>query len=175
LYKVPIEGSPVRGSDSALVTVVEFSDYQCPFCSRAHATVQQLEKDYGEKLRVVMKQNPLSFHPFARPSATAAIAAGAQGKYWEMHEKMFGNQQALDEPSLEKYATEIGLNIEKWKADRNAAAVSDTIQKDQSLASQLGANGTPAFFINGRKLSGAQPFDRFKPVSDQELPHANQT
>src|SRR5439155_513157 len=109
LYKVPVEGSPVKGSDSALVTLVEFSDYQCPFCSRANTTVTQLEKDYGDKLRVVMKQNPLSFHPFARPSATAAIAAGAQGKYWEMHEKMFGNQQALDEPSLEKYATEIGL------------------------------------------------------------------
>src|SRR5439155_23325006 len=134
LYKVPIEGSPVRGSDSALVTVVEFSDYQCPFCSRAHATVQQLEKDYGEKLRVVMKQNPLSFHPFARPAATAAIAAGAQGKYWEMHDKMFANQQNLDEPSLERYAQEIGLNLEKWKADRAASSVNDLISHDQGQA-----------------------------------------
>jgi protein-disulfide isomerase len=174
LYKVPIEGSPVEGSDNALVTLVEFSDYQCPFCSRANGTVSQLKKDYGDKLRVVMKQNPLSFHPFAKPAATAAIAAGAQGKYWEMHEKMFGNQQALDEASLEKYANEIGLNIEKWKADRQAAATADVIQKDQAMAAQLGANGTPAFFINGRKLSGAQPIDRFKAVIDQELSAAQQ-
>jgi protein-disulfide isomerase len=169
VLRVPVDGSPTKGADSALVTMVEFSDYQCPFCSRANNTVKQLEQDYGEKLRVVMKQNPLSFHPFAKPAATAAIAAGAQGKYWEMHHKMFDNQQNLDEASLEKYAQEIGLNIEKWKADRNAASVNDQISKDQQLAAQLGANGTPAFFINGRKLSGAQPIDRFKALIDEEL------
>src|SRR6185436_20919821 len=73
VFKVPVEGSPVRGNAEAMVTLVEFSDFQCPFCSRAHGTVQQLEKDYGDKLRVVMKQNPLSFHPFARPAATSAL------------------------------------------------------------------------------------------------------
>jgi protein-disulfide isomerase len=169
VYKVTLDAAPIRGNDGALVTLVEFSDYQCPFCSRAHNTVKQLEQDYGDKLRVVMKQNPLSFHPFAKPAATAALAAGAQGKYWEMHDKMFANQQNLDEASLEKYAQEVGLNIEKWKADRNAQSVQDQISHDQGQASQLGANGTPAFFINGRKLSGAQPIDRFKALIDEEL------
>ncbi|MBK7860231.1 MAG: thioredoxin domain-containing protein [Archangiaceae bacterium] len=169
VYKVTLDSAPVRGNEGALVTIVEFSDYQCPFCSRAHNTVKQLEQDYGQKLRVVMKQNPLSFHPFAKPAATAALAAGAQGKYWEMHDKMFANQQNLDEASLEKYAQEIGLNLEKWKTDRNAQSVSDQISHDQGQAASLGANGTPAFFINGRKLSGAQPIDRFKALIDEEV------
>lgn len=104
VFKVPIEGSPTKGSADALVTLVEFSDYQCPFCSRADATVKQLQKDYGSKLRVVMKQNPLSFHPRAKPAALAAMAAGEQGKYWEYHEKLFANAKALEDADLEKYA-----------------------------------------------------------------------
>src|ERR1700694_5963349 len=95
VFNVPVDGSPAHGTSTALVTMVEFSDYQCPFCSRADATVQQLEKEYGDKLRVVMKQNPLPMHPNARGAALAALAAGQQGKYWEMHRKLFANQQAL--------------------------------------------------------------------------------
>ncbi len=169
VLKVPVEGSPVEGPETALVTIVEFSDYQCPFCSRANNTMKQLKADYGDKVRFVMKQNPLSFHDKAKPAATAALAAGMQGKYWEMHHKMFDNQQSLDEASLERYAQDVGLNVEKWKADRNAASINDVISRDQGLAGQLGANGTPAFFINGRKLSGAQPIDRFKAMIDDEM------
>ena len=172
VFKVPIEGSPVKGSPEALVTLVEFSDYECPFCSRADITVKKLQEQYGSKLRVVMKQNPLSFHPRAKPAAIAAMAAGEQGKYWEYHEKLFTNQKALDDASLEKYAQELGLDLGKWKADLSNAKFQDTIQKDQALASQLGASGTPAFFINGRFLSGAQPIDNFKALIDEELAKA---
>ncbi|WP_375765640.1 thioredoxin domain-containing protein [Archangium gephyra] len=169
VFKVPIDGSPVKGSADALVTLVEFSDYQCPFCSRADATVKQLQQDYGSKLRVVMKQNPLSFHPRAKPAALAAMAAGEQGKYWEYHEKLFANAKALEDANLEKYAEELGLNIARWKADMGKPEFSAIIDRDQALAGKLGANGTPAFFINGRFLSGAQPIDNFKALIDEEL------
>ncbi|WP_257460913.1 DsbA family protein [Archangium lipolyticum] len=169
VFKVPIDGSPVIGSADALVTLVEFSDYQCPFCARANATVEQLRKQYGNKLRVVMKENPLSFHPRAKPAALAALAAGEQGKYWEYHDKLFSNAKALEDADLEKYATEIGLDLNRWKADLTNPKLSALIDRDQALAGKLGANGTPAFFINGRFLSGAQPIDNFKAIIDEEL------
>ncbi|MBM4778539.1 MAG: thioredoxin domain-containing protein [Archangiaceae bacterium] len=173
-FRVPLEESPQKGSANALVTIVEFSDYQCPFCSRAHNTVVQLEKDYGDKLRVVMKQNPLSVHNRAKPAALAALAAGEQGKYWEMHDKMFANQQALEDANLEQYARDIGLNVEKWKSDMQSPKFQSLIDKEQGLATQLGATGTPAFFINGKKLSGAQPIDNFKRIIDAELGKAQE-
>ncbi|WP_309889081.1 thioredoxin domain-containing protein [Archangium sp.] len=172
VFKVPIDGSPVKGNADALVTLVEFSDYQCPFCARADATVVQLQKDYGSKLRVVMKQNPLSFHPRAKPAALAAMAAGEQGKYWEYHGKLFANAKALEDADLEKYAQELGLDMNRWKAALTKPEFSATIDRDQSLAGKLGANGTPAFFINGRFLSGAQPIDNFKALIDEELEKA---
>jgi protein-disulfide isomerase len=172
IFKVPLEDSPRKGSDDALITLVEFSDYQCPFCSRADATVQQLQKEYGNKLRVVMKQNPLPFHPRAKPAALAAMAAGEQGKYWEMHAKLFANAKQLEDADLEKYANELELDIARWKRDMTNPKFSQAIDRDQALASQLGANGTPAFFINGRFLSGAQPIDNFKNIINEELPKA---
>ena len=169
VFKVPVDDSPVKGPANALVTLVEFSDYQCPFCSRGHNTVVEMEKAYEGKIRVVMKQNPLSFHPNAKPAALAAMAAGEQGKYWDMHDKLFANQQNLDAATFESHAKAIGLNVEKWKADMNSPKFSAIIDRDQALAGQLGASGTPCFFINGRKLSGAQPAPAFKALIDEEL------
>ncbi|MFP2962920.1 DsbA family protein [Myxococcus sp. 1LA] len=168
VFKVPIENSPVHGSADALVTVVEFSDYECPFCSRANVTIEKLQEKYGKDLRVVMKQNPLSFHPRAKPAAIAAMAAGEQGKYWEYHAKLFANQKKLDDASLEQYAKDLGLNLDKWKAELANPKFQDIITRDQALASQLGASGTPAFFINGRFLSGAQPIANFEALIDEE-------
>ncbi len=172
VFKVPIDGAPLHGNVAAPVTIVEFSDYQCPFCGRANGTIKQIEDDYGQKVRVVMRQFPLSFHQNARPAALAALAAGEQGKYWEMHEKLFGNQNALDAASIEKYATELGLNLEKFKSDMQNQKLADIISRDQAAGSQVGVTGTPAFFINGRKISGAQPIQNFKTVIDQELAKA---
>ena len=169
VYKVTIDDAPQKGPKDAPVTIVEFSDYQCPFCSRAHNTVLELEKQYGDKVRVVMKQHPLDFHPNAKPAALAAMAAGAQGKYWEMHNKLFANQQQLSPETYEKYAGELGLNMDKFKADMASPQFQATITKDTAQAMQLGATGTPAFFINGKKISGAQPIDNFKKVIDEEL------
>jgi protein-disulfide isomerase len=172
IFRVPVDGSPVKGNPDALVTLVEFSDYQCPFCSRADNTVSQLLKDYGNKLRVVMKQNPLSFHPRARPAALAALAAGEQGKYWEYHDKLFANAKALEDADLEKYAQELGLDLNRWKADMASPKLAARVNEDQALANKLGASGTPAFFINGRFLSGAQPIANFKSLIDEELAKA---
>lgn len=174
VYKVSLDDAPVRGPATALVTIVEFSDYQCPFCSRAHNTMVELEKQYGGKIRVAMKQHPLDFHPRAKPASLAALSAGAQGKYWEMHDKIFANQQQLEDATFEGYAKELGLNVDKWKADQQSPSFAAQISKDTAQAMQLGATGTPAFFINGRKVSGAQPIDNFKRVIDEELAKAQE-
>ncbi|MFL5347990.1 MAG: DsbA family protein [Hyalangium sp.] len=171
VFKVPLEDSPRRGSDDALVTVVEFSDFQCPFCARAYTTVEKLREQYGEKLRVVFKQNPLSFHPRAKPAAMAAMAAGEQGKFWEMYDKLFG-ARALEDADFEKYAKDLGLDMDRWKKDLTNSKFQQIIDRDQGLAGQLGANGTPAFFINGRLLSGAQPIENFKAIIDEEVTKA---
>jgi protein-disulfide isomerase len=172
VYKVTIDESAVKGPANALVTLVEFSDYQCPFCSRGHNTVSQLEKDYEGKIRVVMKQHPLDFHPHAKPASLAALAAGEQGKYWEMHNKLFANQTALEDAQIEGYAKDIGLDLAKWKADMQSPKFQARIASETSQALQLGASGTPAFYINGRKLSGAQPIEKFKEIIDAELTKA---
>ena len=173
-YKVPLDDAPIRGPASALVTIVEFSDYQCPFCSRAHNTIVELEKQYEGKIRVAMKQHPLDFHPNAKPASLAALSAGEQGKYWEMHDKIFANQQNLDAATFEGYAKDLGLNVEKWKTDQQSPKFQALIAKDSALAMQIGATGTPAFFINGKKVSGAQPIDNFKRVIDAELSRAQE-
>ena len=123
--------------------------------------MDQILKTYGKDVKVVWRNNPLPFHPNAGPAAQLAMEAHAQGKFWKAHSLLFKNQQALDRPSLEKYAAELGLDVEKVKAaiDQNKYAAS--IKADQADAEKFGARGTPAFFINGRPLSGAQPFDAF--------------
>src|SRR6185312_887571 len=145
----------------AKVTIVEFSDFQCPFCSRAEGTVEQIRKAYGDDVRIVYKENPLPFHPHATPAAKAAMAAARQGKFWEMHDLLFKNQQHLEESDFENYAKQAGVNLDKWKADKDSPAVTTQIAEDQKVAQSVGANGTPTFFINGKEISGAQPFESF--------------
>jgi len=174
VFKVPLEDSPALGRPSAPVTLVEISDYQCPFCGRANTTIQQLQKDYGDKLRLVMKENPLdSIHPFARGAAKAALAAGVQCKYWPMHDKLFENQRSLDQASLEKYAAEVGLNVDRFKKDQNDPKWDQVIARDQALAQQLQATSTPQFFVNGRHISGARELNVFKGIIDEEITKAD--
>ena len=161
--------APVKGSRSAKVTVVIFSDFQCPFCSRAVPTLKQVEDTYKDKVRLVFKQMPLPFHDKAPLAAEAALAANEQGKFWEYHDKLFANQQALDRPALEKYAEEVGLNVAKFKAGLDSGKWKQQVADDSKLGASVGATGTPTFFINGKILVGAQPFDKFKEMIDQEL------
>jgi protein-disulfide isomerase len=173
VYKVPTGDSPTKGGKQPKVTIVEFSDFQCPFCSRVTGTVDQLLKDYGDDVSVTFRHNPLPFHNNAMPAAEAAEAARAQGKFWEMHDKLFANQQNLDRPTLEKLAGEAGLNMAKFKAALDKEEFKDRIKKDMDDAAKFGARGTPNFFINGRNLRGAQPIDAFKSVIDEEIKKAD--
>ena len=169
VYKVPAGDSPFRGEKDAQVTIVEFSDYQCPFCSRVEGTVKQVLDAYPGKVKVVFKQNPLPFHPKAPLASQAALAANAQGKFWELHDKMFANQQKIERADIEGYAQEIGLDMTKFKADLDGATFKSAVDADLAVGAQFGVQGTPNFFINGRKLVGAQPIENFKKIVDEEI------
>lgn len=176
VYKVPLQGDePQKGPDDALVTIVEFSDFECPFCGRVEPTLASLQDKYGEDIRVVWMNNPLPFHKNAKPAATAALEAyeqkGDKG-FWAMHEKLFQNQRALTKENLESFAKDIGLDMKKFKAALEGDKYKKTIDQQQALSTKLGARGTPAFFINGRNLRGAQPSAAFEAVIDEELKKA---
>ncbi len=172
VYKAEIKGAPVKGAKDALVTIVQFSDFQCPFCGRVEPTIDQVMKEYAGKVRVAWRNLPLPFHSNAKPAAIAAMAANQQGKFWQMHDILFKNQQALSAADLEKYAQQIGLNMSKFKAALADKKLVAAIDADAAMGAKIGARGTPAFFINGTFLSGAQPFDRFKALIDEELKKA---
>ena len=165
--------SPRKGPKDAKVTIVEFSDFQCPFCSRVVPTIKEVEEKYGKDVAIVFVNQPLSFHDKARGAAQAFLAAHKQGKAWQMHDKMFANQQALLPADLEKTAGELGMDVARFKKDMADPATDKLIASDQALASASGADGTPAFRINGREISGAQPFDAFKTIIDDEIKKAD--
>ena len=179
IFKVALGDAPQKGDADAKVTIVEWSDFQCPFCGRVIPTLQQIEKNYGSDVRVVFKHNPLPMHPNAPYAAKAAIAAQNQGKFWQMHDKLFEannsrTPDALSQDKVDQMARDIGLDIEKYKADVAAPATAQKIAADQAQATRLGANGTPHFFINGARVSGAMPYESFKSVIDAQLKRANQ-
>jgi protein-disulfide isomerase len=166
---VKLGDAPVKGPAAAKVTVIAFSDFQCPFCSRAVPVMKQIEDEYKGKVKIAFKQLPLPFHDKAHLAAEAALAANEQGKFWQMHDKLFANQQALDRPNLEKYAEELGLNMTKFKAALDSGKFKDKVDAEAKEGAAVGATGTPTFFINGTKVVGAQPFEQFKTVIDTEL------
>ncbi len=175
IWKVPVDvkNDHIMGNnDEALVTVVEFSDFECPFCSRGANTVTDLKKEYGDKVRVVFKHHPLPFHQKARPAHAASIAAGKQGKFWEFHDLCFQNQRELGDENLIKWATELKLDIAKFNKDRADASTEKQMASDMEMASTVSVRGTPNFAINGRKVVGAQPLPVFKAVVDEELEKA---
>ena len=167
--KVPIDDAPVKGSANAPVTIVEFSDFQCPFCSRVEPTLKQVEQDYPGKVKIAFRQNPLPFHQNAMSAAKASLAAKEQGKFWEMHEALFANQKDLSDDAIRKLAKDIGLNVSKFESDWKSDKFNAQIEADIKFAQQNGASGTPSFFINGVSLKGAQPYPKFKEVIDKLL------
>ncbi len=169
VYDVKAGNSYFKGGKNAKVEILEFSEFQCPFCSRVNPTIKQILDTYGDKVKVVFKHNPLPFHKDAPLASEAALAAGEQGKFWEMHDKMFANQRALKRENLEKFAQELGLDMGKFKKALDSGAYKSMIEEDKKMAAKNGARGTPTFFVNGRKIVGAQPFDNFKKMIDEEL------
>ncbi len=170
VYKVSLgKRYNAKGPKSALITIVEFSEFQCPYCSKVGPTLKRVKEKYGKKVRLIFKHNPLPFHKHAKLAAQAALAAGAQGKFWQMHDLLFENQRALERSDLNSYARKLGLKMRRFKSHLKSKKFLPQIEADQKLARSVGANGTPTFFINGRKLIGAQPFENFEKLIDVEL------
>jgi protein-disulfide isomerase len=160
---------PSRGRRDAPLTVLVFSDFECPFCSRALPALREIEARYGQDLRIVWKHQPLPFHQRAMPAALAAEAARQQGKFWEMHDKLFENQRDLSPDSFERFARELGLDVARFRAAMQDPGLRGRVEQDQALAQKLGANGTPTFIVGGERVVGAVPFETFRPVIDRQL------
>ena len=160
---------PSRGPENAKVTIVEFSDFQCPFCSRAHDTVEEVMSAYAGKVRLVFRHFPLEFHQQAGKAAEAAACANEQTKFWEYHSVLFKNQQKLQLEDLKAHAASLGLDGAKFAECLDSGRHAKLVEEDMAAGKKLGVSGTPAFFINGVMLSGAQPLEEFKKVIDAEL------
>ena len=172
IVDVSEDDDPVMGDEDADVTIIEFSDYQCPFCEKFYSqTLPLLKKDYIDtgKVKLVYRDYPLPFHPFAEKAAEAANCAGEQGKYFAMHDKIFDNQASLSVDNLKLWAQQIGLDANKFNSCLDSGKMAAEVAKDLADANAAGASGTPTFFINGKRLVGAQPFAAFKTVIDEEL------
>jgi protein-disulfide isomerase len=166
---VQVGSSPAKGRADAPVTVVVFTDYECPFCKKAEATLRAIESQYGRDVRLVWKNHPLPFHNGARLAAQAALAAHEQGKFWEYHEALFAHQREIDRASLERYAEDLGLDMDKFRTAIDSERIEAQVAADSADASRLGVAGTPTFFVNGRRVIGARPLADFQSAVDEAL------
>lgn len=176
VHKIPVGTAPTRGLATAQVTIIEFSDFQCPFCKRVEETIGRVRREYGDKVRFVWRDMPLPFHPRAEPAAELARAARAQkgdAGFWTVHDLLFQSQPNLEDSDLERIAREAKLDTTKAMAAVKAKSFKKGIDDDVGLADDFSAAGTPHFFVNGRRLVGAQPFEKFKSIIDEEIAKAD--
>lgn len=168
--EVAADGYPSMGPADAPVTIVEFSDFQCPYCSRVLPTLEKVNEEYGDKVRVVFRQFPLlNIHPQAQKAAEASLCAFDQNKFWEMHDAMFADQKGLGVDQLKAKAVTLGLDAAIFDECLDSNKYADQVEEDLRAGSRAGVTGTPAVFINGQFLSGAQPFETFAEIIDKEL------
>jgi protein-disulfide isomerase len=160
---------PAKGPADAPVEIIEFSDFQCPFCLNAFPTVNQVVATYGDRVRVVYRHYPLANHPRARPAAEASQCADEQGKFWAFHDRLFGDQTRLSDADFKQHAAELGLDVTQFNNCFDSQKYRADVEADIEAGNEAGVSGTPAFYINGRMLSGAQPFEAFKRIIDEEL------
>ena len=174
VHAIRTDGAPSKGPDTAPVTIAEFSEFQCPFCAKADPTVKKIADVYKDQVRIVWKHYPLlSIHEHAMDAALAAEAARNQNKFWEYHDKLFANQESLEVERLQQYAKDIGLDLDRFEKDRLNPDTRKRVEADMAEAEALRVNGTPAFFINGRFIRGAQPFEALAKIIDEELTKRN--
>lgn len=167
-YKIPVDGRAQKGPDDALVTIVEFSDFHCPFCGRAAKIMDALVTKYDGDVRVVMRQMPLPIHPGAEKASYSALAAGKQGKFWEAHDRHF-DARIRTEAEHKALAEELGLDYERYLADMKSDEITQAVEADKALAAKMLVTGTPAFFINGKFISGSRPMKDFEAVVDDAI------
>ncbi len=176
LLKAPVGTSPVRGPSDAWVTVVVFSDFECPFCATAQATLATVLPEFGDDVRLVYKHYPLSLHRYARPAAVAARCAHAQGLFWPFHDLLLAGQSAIFggdvEAGFASVAAQAGLDVAAWQACRSDAAADADVVADMALGARLGVTGTPTFAVNGIRLVGSQPASVFRASIDAERTRA---
>ena len=161
--------NPVKGAENAPVTIIEYSDFQCSYCSRGANSVSRLLKIYPEKVKLAFKNLPLGFHKQALPAAKAALAAHKQGKFWQYHDILFKNSNKLNEKLFLKAAKDLKFDVEKFNADRKSQAIVDQIKAEHAQAAKIGITGTPAFIANGVIIKGAQPVNYFVKVVNRLL------
>jgi len=161
--------APAKGPASAPVTIVEFSDFQCPYCSRVVPSIDQALETYGDQVRLVYRQFPLNIHPNAQKAAEASLCANDQGKFWELHDAMFANQRELGVDQLKSKAVGLGLDAETFNACLDSGKYAAKVAADVAAGAANGVNGTPAMFVNGRFLNGAVPFEQIARLIDDEL------
>ena len=173
--EIATAGYPSRGPDNAVVTIVEFSDFQCPFCGGLFPTLKAIEKNYPDKVRLVYRQFPLTnIHPLAQKAAEASLCANDQNKFWEFHDSMFGDQAHLTVEDLKKRAAELKLNTAEFNTCLDSGAKEGAVKKDIDEASKLGVRSTPSMFINGRGIAGNQPYADIREVIEDELQRQSQ-
>ncbi|HJX62700.1 MAG TPA: thioredoxin domain-containing protein [Polyangia bacterium] len=161
--------APSFGPADSKVTMVEFSDFQCPYCSKAAQVTQKIKDKYSKQVRFVFRQFPLSFHDKAHGAAEAAMAANAQGKFWQMHDLMFANQGALERESLDKYAKQIGLNLATFKKAMDSKQYLAAVDADVKLGGEAAVSGTPSLFLNGARVQDPTNFDTISGMIEAEL------
>ena len=170
--EVESEGFPAKGPENAPVTIVEFSDFECPFCARVVPTLDQVAEEYGDRVRIVFRQFPLAMHPNAPKAAEASLCAADQDKFWEMHDLMFEEQKQLKVADLKAKAERLELDVEQFNQCLDSGEYEDEVQADMQAGQRAGVTGTPAMFVNGRLVSGAVPFEQVAQVIDSELARA---
>jgi protein-disulfide isomerase len=170
-YEVPEDDDPVFGPEDAPITIIEFSDYQCPYCARWHEQVfLRLREEYPDTIRVVFRDFPLtSIHPEAVPAAEAANCAGEQDAYWEFHDALFSGQNGFGKDAYTSYASDLGLDMVGFTECIESGRHNDEVMADLSYAAELGVQSTPTFFLNGLPIVGAQPYEVFEQIIKQEL------
>lgn len=161
--------NPVKGPEDAEITIVDYSEFQCPFCARSRSTMDELSKRYEGNIRIVYKHYPLPFHDEAVPAGRAAYAAHQQGKFWAYHDYLFANQKSLGDELYVEAAAELGLDLDQFNEDRNSDRSKEVVEKDAADGAQVGVRGTPFFLINGVPLSGAQPVANFERIIERLL------
>jgi protein-disulfide isomerase len=166
---IPTAGAPVTGPQDAPITLVEFSDFQCPYCAAAVPQIESLLKAYPKQVKLIFKQYPLETHPQAALAATAALAAQKQGKFWQMHDAMFAHHDSLSRAAILGYAQQIGLDTKRLEADMASTEVRETIIRDMQDGDAAGVQGTPTLFINGQRYNGPIELNTMKPLLDAQL------
>lgn len=166
---IPVQGDPVMGPQNAHVTLVEFSDFQCPYCAQAVVKLDAVLKAYPHDVRLIFKQYPLEMHSQAALAAAAALAAQRQGKFWQLHDLMYADRTHLTRPNILAMAEKIGLDTKRFQQDWDSPAIKQALAKEQQQGDDAGVNGTPTIFIDGQRYNGDLSLDAIRPIIDKEI------